>query len=109
METPKTQTHTIEVESDFSRTCARCKSVIYAEPLGFHKDSRDGKFKVDHAKFPNDWGFLSYLDWGFLSYNVPVVESGFISPVTTHVANLCGTCVKEVLKYIGNETPQVVK
>ena len=89
----KKATQKVEVSTDFSRTCAKCRETIWAEPVSFRLDERTKIYWVDSAQFPPGW----------------LVIYASAPTAVNYALHLCRRCGDEVLRFIGVDPADPLK
>jgi hypothetical protein len=80
----------IEVVSDYSRTCSKCKKTVQAAAKGFRFSDLTKNFEVCEWEMPRGWAHFAHDIW----------HGKYDSP-TTFMTAICPDCIPSVLEFIG--------
>jgi hypothetical protein len=81
---------TVEIVSDFGRTCCKCKKTVYGKALSFHWSELRECFEASQVEMPKGWATL---------YN-PVYFNTKQETPTIYSIPLCPDCLPSVLEFI---------
>jgi hypothetical protein len=81
---------TVEVVSDFSRTCCKCKRVAWGKAKSFRYSELTKNFEVSEVEMPKGWDTLYHHHYYNAKQETP----------TTWSIPICPDCVSAVLEFV---------
>ena len=87
----KKRRETVEVVSDFSRKCSKCKKVAWGKAKSFHYSELTKNFEVSEVEMPKGWATVYHAVYYNAKQETP----------TMWAIPICTDCIPSVMEFIG--------